>query len=268
MGAGQPSPQTFTSIDENELFWQRLVEEDQAAEAQARTGAVAESGSPAAKAASEEELTFEEAVADLSTAVTAMPRLREMYLKLLEFCQVRRSLEEAEREIEGYPEFPYGAQPPYRLIRTMVDHGGLEWIELSENGTVVTSEDKAGLTDDEADDLVAGFAVLTTAVGEQVREDFAPERRLRSLFEEHPHRTEAYLDVMDFCRKPRAYQEVRDLLQGRDVLSLTRNADGQPLQPSFFVDMLERSGGLVWNGGWKVTKQGEALLSRMAKASA
>ena len=116
--------------------------------------------------------------------------------------------------------------------------------------------------------MVAGFAVLTTAVGEQVREDFAPERRLRSLFEEHPHRTEAYLDVMDFCRKPRAYQEVRDLLQGRDVLSLTRNADGQPLQPSFFVDMLERSGGLVWNGGWKVTKQGEALLSRMAKASA
>lgn len=87
MGAGQPSPQTFTSIDENELFWQRLVEEDQAVEAQARTGAVAESGSPAAKAAGEEELTFEEAVADLSAAVTAMPRLREMYLKLLEFCR-------------------------------------------------------------------------------------------------------------------------------------------------------------------------------------
>ena len=43
MGSGQPSPQTFTSIDENELFWQRLVEEDQAVEAQSRTGAGAES---------------------------------------------------------------------------------------------------------------------------------------------------------------------------------------------------------------------------------
>ena len=31
---------------------------------------------------------------------------------------------------------------------------------------------------------------------------------------------------------------------------------------------LERSGGLVWNGGWKITKKGEALLSRLAKASA
>ena len=110
--------------------------------------------------------------------------------------------------------------------------------------------------------------MLTTVVGEQVREDLAPERRLESLFEEQPHRTEVYLDVMDFCRTPRAYQEVCDLLQGRDVLSLTRNADGQLLQPSFFVDMLERSGGLVWKGGWKVTKQGEALLSCMVKASA
>ena len=266
-------------IEENERFWEQLVAEDEAQEqAQEETEGVANLVSADAEtneceeasdaAALDDDMEFEEAVARLERTVTASPRHREIYLKLLEFCLERRSLDEAEACVVEYPEYPYAAQPAYRLIRALVDAGGLAWMELAEDGSIIYSEDKEGLTEDEADDLVASFAVETTPVGDQVRDQLSPERRLSDLLDKVPQRMGTYMDVMEFCSEPRSYKEVHDLLQGRDVLRLTSNADGQPLQPSFFLDMLERSGGLAWNKGWKVTEKGKELLARMGRASA
>ena len=38
------------------------------------------------------------------------------------------------------------------------------------------------------------------------------------------------------------------------------------MQPSVFVDKLERAGALVWNEGWRLTEEGEAFLQDL-KAS-
>lgn len=262
-------------IEENERFWEQLVAEDEVSEragsaaAQARVDAGGDECEEASSAeAPDDDMTFEEAVARLERTVTASPRHREIYLKLLEFCLKRRGLAEAEARVAEYPEYPYAAQPAYRLIRALVDAGGLAWMELAEDGSVVYPEDKEGPTEDEADDLVAGFAVETTPVGDQVRDQLSPERRLGDLLDKVPQRMGTYMDVMEFCSEPRSYKEVHDLLQGRDVLRLTSNADNQPLQPSFFLDMLERSGGLAWDKGWKVTEKGKELLARMGRASA
>lgn len=267
------------SIEENERFWQKLVEEDLQTEslthADATTSALdaealcaEDSRADSTESAPDTEQTFEETLADLSQAIMSMPRLREMYLKILDFCLIQRDLEEAEREIEGYPEFSYGAQPPYRLIKTLVKHGGLDWLEISFDGHVITPEEKIGLTEDEIDDLIEKFAIKTTPVGEQAMEDLSPTKRLSELLDNQPKRSDAYRDIMEFCRESRSYQDIHNLLSGKDVLKLTNNSDGNPLQPSFFIDMLERSGGLVWNQGWKITKSGEALLAQLAKVSA
>lgn len=275
MERAESAEETRVRIEENERFWQRLVEEDAAADT--ANGVLPTDGAPEAESAAVEgaasagkgdDLTFEEAVERLSAAVRLTPRFREIYLKLLDFCRERRGLAEAEREVEGYPEYPYAAQPAYMLIRTMVDKGGLEWLEIAHDGSLVAPEDKEGLAEDEVDDLIAEFAVKTTPVGEQVCEEMSPERRLNDLLEKVPQRAGTYLDVMEFCSEPRTYKEVHDLLQGRDVLKLTANSDNQPLQPSFFLDMLERSGGLVWKDGWTVTEKGKALLGRMGRAGA
>ncbi len=239
----------LVTAEDNEQFWIGLLEQDAAAPFAAPE-----------TARNEDDLTFEEAVAKLQGTVTASPQHREIYLSLLEFCVERRSLEEAETFVEGLPEFSSAAQPPYRLVRTMVDASGLAWIELSESGGVVLPGDKAGLTEDEVDDLVASFAVETTPVGEQVRDELSPERRMKKLLDEVPGRLGTYRNVMEFCREPRTYQEVHDLLGSAPSVA---GVDGQPLQPSFFLDMLERAGGLKWNNGWKATKGGVELLSHM-----
>lgn len=209
------------------------------------------------------ETTFEEAVAALTETVNRAPLHREVFLKLLSFCTTQRSLAEAEDAARACPEFSSVAQSPYRLIRTLVHAGGLYWLELDENGRPLTPAAKEGLSPDEIEDATFSYAVVTTPVGEQVADDLAPEKRLRHLFDLVPQRLTTYLDLMDFCRDRRTFKEIEALLRTRPAAAFASTSSNQPLQPSFFVDALERSGGLAWNDGWKITERGMKILQEL-----
>lgn len=105
--------------------------------------------------------------------------------------------------------------------------------------------------------------MVTTPVGEQVADDLAPEKRLRHLFDLVPQRLTTYLDLMDFCRDRRTFKEIEALLRTRPAAAFASTSSSQPLQPSFFVDALERSGGLAWNDGWKITERGMKILQEL-----
>lgn len=212
--------------------------------------------------------TPEDAKARLKAVVEQVPRHRGMFIRLLTFCKQRRTLEEAETQIASYPEYPQAAQSPYHLIMTMVNEGGLRWIELDAQGQELTDERKAGLTEDEIDDIIDVFAVQTTEIGEDVAQELSPESRLRALFDKVPQRLGAYLDVIDFCTIPRSYKEVDTLLRVGDALRASVASNSQPLQPSFFLDMLERNGGLVWKDGWIATGKGKELAKTLRAAMA
>ncbi len=200
------------------------------------------------------EATFEEAVAALTETVNRAPLHREIFLKLLAFCTTQRTLAEAEEAARACPEFSSVAQSPYRLIRTLVHAGGLYWLELDETGRPLTPQAKAGLTPDEIEDATFAYAVA---------EDLAPEKRLRRLFDLVPQRLTTYLDLMDFCREQRTFKEIEALLRTRPAAAFASTTSSQPLQPSFFVDALERSGGLAWNDGWKITERGMKVLQQL-----
>ena len=177
------------------------------------------------------------------------PLHREIYLQIIEFCEVRRLLGDVEAMVADCSGFSLTAQTPFRLIANVVDNGGIHWYEVDAQGDEITEERRANLTDDEADDLVEGFALEASDAGREVLERMAPERRLRDLFDKAPGRLSTYL----------VHQPDAGALIG---------ASGQPLQPSYFVDMLERSGGLVWDKGWKATGKGSALAKQLRPALA
>ena len=71
----------------------------------------------------------------------------------------------------------------------------------------------------------------------------------------------------EFVRaRPRAYNDIVELLRGRPVLETVIDGERRRMQPSVFVDKLERSGALVWKEGWCLTEEGDAFL-RDLKAS-
>lgn len=210
------------------------------------------------------EIAFEEAVWVLTETINKAPLHREIFLKVLNFCIEQHSLTEVEQTIQEYPEFPSVAQSPYSLVRTLVHAKGLAWLELGENGKILTLADKEGLTSDEIEDITYGYAVITTPVGAQVADDLAPIKRLRSLMGNMPQRLSTYVDVLDFCRQSRSFKDVEVFLRARGGNTLVAKTGSQPLNPSFFVDTLERAGGLVWNNGWQITPGGLELLKSLA----
>lgn len=226
-------------------------------EAETQTAAAAEN-----EAAQPEPPTFEEQVEHLRTTILHNPRVREIEYQVLGLCQHLRSLRELEQLIAAMPEFKACGQNQYRILVYLEEAGGLDRFEIDDAGTVITEEMTAGLTEDEIDDLIADYAFLTTEVGRAVCEDMKPENRMADLMKIMPARTATYCEVLEFCQQPRTFKEIDALLRGRDILKAgTLNPmTNIPLQPSVFIDNLERAGGIVWDGAWKLTEGGRKYL--------
>lgn len=234
------------------------------------TPAPAPAPEPAPAPASEPAPTFEQRVERVRTTVQRNPRTREILYRTLGYCIEQRDLGEVESMIAGLPEFKTCEQNQYRLIVFLEDAGGLDRLELDENRGIVTEDMKEGLDEDEIDDLVCDYAFVTTDAGRAVYEEGKPEKRMRELTALFPKRAHAYQDVLQFCTEPRSWKDINDLLSGSDVLTSgsLNTATDVPLQPSVFIDQLERSGGLVWDGSWNITAEGRRFLELMQKAHA
>ena len=147
------------------------------------------------------------AVSGMSRHMARNPLHREIYLQIIEFCEVRRLLGDVEAMVADCSGFSLTAQTPFRLIANVVDNGGIHWYEVDAQGDEITEERRANLTDDEADDLVEGFALEASDAGREVLERMAPERRLRDLFDKAPGRLSTYLDIIDFCGEPQTFNK-------------------------------------------------------------
>jgi hypothetical protein len=229
------------------------------------TARVADHGPGPAVAAGES--PPEDPVDRVIAAVTKQPLHREIHYRTLGFCRERRPLNEVEEEIATCPEFKCATQNPYRLISFLADAGGLDRLELDDDGRIVTEERKAGLSDDEIDDLVAGYAYVTTGAGAAAFDELDPRKRISELLGAMSEHTDTLAEVLEFCETSRTYKEIEDLLESSGLDWSGAESDETAVHPSFFVSTLERVGALAWNDGWLATDEGRAMLESLRKAS-
>ena len=208
-------------------------------------------------------MTFEERIDLVERAVKRNPLHREVLYKTLKYCMERRLLPDVEESIASYPEFPSTAQSPYYLLHFLVKDGGIDVFELDEEGEVVTEERKEGLTEDEIDDLVAQYAYQTNDIGAVIVEKMSPKNRLIELLGIVPDYYDTYIEVLGFLEEKKTFASVDTLLRGRDVLMANRDPGDRPIQPSVFIDKLEKAGGIYWDGGWLITPEGKELLETL-----
>lgn len=209
----------------------------------------------------ERKLSFDEKLALLEEAVTKHPLNREVLYKMLAFCSVERSVSEIEVEVASYPEFKSATQNPHHMAQTLERAYGLSLIERDAQKMVVLPEQKEGLTEDEIDDLVCSQFFRVTDVGAHFVSLHHPKARLVELLDLAPQRAATYIDLLEFVsEKPRTYFAIQALLQGKPALETVIDGERTIMQPSVFVDKLERAGALVWSGEWSLTEEGEAFL--------
>ena len=210
-------------------------------------------------------VVFGRMVAKVTEAVTRNPLQRELFYKVLSFCQESKPLREIEQMVMALPGFERTSANAYHFIAVMENAGGLERFELDDEGDVVDDARKAGLTEDEIDDLVAEYAFMTTPAGQAVVEQHTPRARIIELLGLVPERRDTYIELMEFlAEEPRTYNEVTQLLDGRDVLwHLDSKGNPELMQPSVFLDKLHDAAAIEWHQGWQLSEEGRAYLDEL-----
>lgn len=210
-------------------------------------------------------VVFGRMVAKVTEAVTRNPLQRELFYKVLSFCQESKPLREIEQMVMALPGFERTSANAYHFIAVMENAGGLERFELDDEGDVVDDARKAGLTEDEIDDLVAEYAFMTTPAGQAVVEQHTPRARIIELLGLVPERRDTYIELMEFlAEEPRTYNEVTQLLDGRDVLwHLDSKGNPERMQPSVFLDKLHDAAAIEWHQGWQPSEEGHAYLDEL-----
>lgn len=215
-------------------------------------------------------VVFGRMVAKVTQAVTRNPLQRELFYKVLAFCQESRPLAQVEQMVQDLPGFAAASSNAYHFIAVLEHAGGLERFELDEDGEMVDEERKRGLSEDEVDDLVAEYAFMTTPAGQAVVEQHAPRARIIELLGLVPERRDTYVELLEFLsEEPRTYTEVSQLLVGRDVLwRLDSKGNPERMQPSVFLDKLHDAAAIEWNGGWQLSEEGRTYLDELKGAQA
>lgn len=212
-------------------------------------------------------LEYDEAIARLHRLLDTRPLRKEIFRRTLEACLTRRDFAEAEALVSEFPQFRYDDQTPYQFIKSLIDAGGLQLLKIGEEGQVLYDEAFVGLTVDEADDIIASFSLEATEAGRAIAEELSPKKALSDLLAKFPDRAGVYRDLLSFVESNHCnYAQIEALFKGRDFSAIkTIGAEKRvALQPSVFVDNLERAGGLVWqDGGWCLTSEGKALLKEL-----
>lgn len=193
------------------------------------------------------------------------PLYHRVFLEILNKCDGSVcALGELEEFVAGLPGYSKLKNPPYFPVSWLRDAGALEELYLDAEGKVYRPKDVENLTEDELDDLVDQYAFGITELGRKLSEEFSPKRRLAELLEAEPARKDTYLELLDFLRQKHGFADIQALLEGRDVLVLTAE-EGTPLQPSLFIDKLNETGAVAFDGGWMITAEGKEMLDSIRK---
>lgn len=216
----------------------------------------------------EMDLSFSEKLAYLEETVTRHPLNREILYSILAYCKEEHSLLDIEEFITTLPQFKSATQNQYRMVETLEGAYGLRIIEYDAQGEVADSATKSDLTEDEIDDLVVAYSYQATEIGDYFVEQHRPRSRIIELLDLAPERADTYKDVLAFIKEsPRSYNDICQLLEGHPALEKVVDGNRITMQPSVFIDMLERSGALVWDKKWVLTKEGGEFLDELKEDS-
>lgn len=210
------------------------------------------------------ELTYDQKYDKLGMAVTKHSLNRDPMYQALRYCFEEKPLREVEDYIASLPSFARSTMNQYYMLQVLVRAYGMEMIERDIDGNQVTPEQKEGLSEDEIDDLVYAFSFQTTDIGRDFVEQNSAHSRLAALINYKPERKDTYIELLEFiAEQPRSYDEVKELLAGRPILEVVIDGTHETMQPSVFVDKLDRAGAIAWDKGWNLTEEGREFLEEL-----
>lgn len=196
-------------------------------------------------------------VHEMTSFLLREPAKRELYVSILAFIsnnETQTLRYDIEEQVKAQPQYETFFQSPGVLIDSLVRVGAL-------SETLPEPEYDEDTEEEYIDWARALYAI--TEVGQGALNNLAPTTRLQALMEAEPERAQGFRDLLAFCANhARTRREIDALLQDTCKKEPAKfHVATQGLFPSYYVDRLERCGGLVWKDGWTTTQDGLAFLA-------
>lgn len=180
------------------------------------------------------------AINNIIDRINAEPAYRNLLYKIMDFFREEHSSSEFQLECLTWPEMKVVIQTPLILLSWLVNCNAVVEIKSS----IITKEEK---TD---------FHWKTTATGIEVLNIQNPDNQLKNLIDnEDSIYQPVFKEVLKACLVPHSRTDIEKMLDGRSYLETPK------VYASYFLEALEKAGGLEFDNKWKTTLAGEALVN-------
>jgi len=176
--------------------------------------------------------TVESIAVKIKQRIVAEPASKVVLYKMLAYCKDPKSFLEVNAEVLAYPEMKGSLQTVHVLLAWLIDCEGIKEIVQNEKPSLW----------------------VTTEAGVLVVQKENEGDKLETLFLEDQKYQTIYLSILQLCKDAKSRKEIEDSLSDNSLL------ENPKIYPSYFIDALERAGGLLWNGYWKTTPKAYTKL--------
>lgn len=183
----------------------------------------------------------EAAVATILQLFHAEPSCRAALYQTLVICQTEQPSAEVLLKVGALPEMKTALQTPQALLARMVKAGGIE--HLKKQDEPEESKTKKSST------------FRTTKAGNEVIARQSPSRCLQALLSEDAKYCSVYELVLKTCEVPKTREEIEAVLKENPLLEQPK------IYASYFLEGLDKNGGLEWDEKWQTTQAGKAFLN-------
>ena len=197
-----------------------------------------------------------------SNVIKHNPMLKQPIMLLLQLASKTSDARELETMALQQWE-PSFSQSPATVMDVLKRAGALEITTFMNGEPYAGTLDDMQLDESVPDDAEVSVQVQVTETGAELLAAYAPEHTLAQLFEEKPHYAEVFTGVLRQAAAPGgATREALEAVVDASPVSKPDAVTGQTkVYPQYFIDALETAGGIRWDGAWRATEAGTALLA-------
>ena len=193
-----------------------------------------------------------------------MPTLQHMLFSILRECSTPVSDGQLEEHIDDLKRQHHSVYSPATFATLLERAGAIEKTD-SEGVPLVSGECEPLMIERDGEQFwkvapaPAVYWTITTP-GSAKLATYKPVERIRECFDSEPHYSDIFETVLRMCAE-----------EGGTTVKLIGDAvDDEPILQNprrfamYFIDKLEKAGGIAWRGSWSITEHGLAFLEMQA----
>ena len=154
-------------------------------------------------------------------------------------------------------------QNPSVCVDILVRNGALAERLFVDGGVYAGTLDDLQADESVPEDAHIEARIALSKAGRELLEAFAPDVTLRALLDDKPAYRGVFVAVLDACSADEGATraELERVVGEFPQLQPDPATQRTRVYPQYFIDALESAGGSAWEGSWRTTDAGRALVS-------